>query len=124
MFSGLHVLIVDDNAITRRIVTTLAKNMGFGVINEAENGVVAWNLLQKNSYDIILSDYNMPEMNGLELLIKVRNDTQYKKVPFIMITAVEDRENIVKIVKAGVSKYLLKPFKHQVFREKINAVLV
>jgi len=122
MYKGLNVLVVDDNSLTRRIVTTLAKNMGFGCITEAENGVLAWNLLQENSYDILLCDYNMPEMNGLELLIRLRNDPRFKTMPFMMITALDDKDNIVNILKAGVSQYLVKPFRHQVFREKIHKI--
>jgi two-component system chemotaxis response regulator CheY len=122
-YSDINVLIIDDDATTRRIITRLIKQIGFVKFSEAENGKQAYQMLQEESYDLILSDWDMPVMNGYQLLEKIRADANYKKTPFIMVTANDNKESIIEAVKAKVSQYIVKPFTVTALKEKIGKVL-
>ncbi len=122
-YSNLVALVVDDFATMRRIVRKILKDLSFHEIIEAENGIEALKLLKTNKIDLIVSDWNMPEMSGLELLQRVRADEQLKNVPFLMVTAEAQKENIVEAVKAKVSNYVVKPFTPAVLEEKIAKIL-
>ena len=118
----IKVMVVDDFATMRRIVKGVLKNLGFNNIIEAENGKDAFNELKKEPVGLIVSDWNMPNMTGLELLKAVRGDKDLKDTPFIMVTAEGQKENVVEAVKAGVSNYIIKPFTPETFREKVEKV--
>ena len=122
-YSDIKVIIIDDDMTTRRIITRLIKQIGFTDFDEAADGQQAYDMMQEKDYGLILSDLDMPVMNGMELLDKVRADQKLMAKPFIMITANDDRENIIQAVKSKVSQYIVKPFTMPALREKIEKVL-
>lgn len=120
---SIKILIVDDFATMRRIVKNILTQMGFKNFIEADDGTVAWDILQKeNDIKLVVSDWNMPQMTGLELLKKVRADERYTDLPFLMVTAEAQKENIVEAVKNRVSNYIVKPFTPEVLHEKIEKI--
>ncbi len=119
---NMTVMIVDDFATMRRIVKNILTQLGFKNFVEADDGSVAWEMLQKNPADFIVSDWNMPKMTGIELLKKVRADDNLKDIPFLMVTAEAQKENIVEAVKAKVSNYIVKPFTPETLGEKIEKI--
>ena len=119
---GMKVLVVDDFATMRRIVKNVLKETGFTDISEADNGKTALTKLKNEKYELILCDWNMPEMPGIELLNAVRSDDELKSIPFVMVTAEAKKENIVEAVKAGVSNYVVKPFTAETIGQKLEKV--
>jgi two-component system chemotaxis response regulator CheY len=119
----MKVLVVDDFSTMRKIVKNNLKGMGFNNIIEAENGQKALEELKKESVGLIISDWNMPVMTGLELLKAVRGDAGMKSIPFIMVTAEGQKDNVMEAAKAGVSNYVIKPFTPDTFSEKLQKVL-
>jgi two-component system, chemotaxis family, chemotaxis protein CheY len=119
----MKILIVDDFPTMRKIIRTLLKQNGFSNFVEAEHGIEAYGILE-NSPDIefVVSDWNMPEMTGLELLKAVRANPKLKHLPFLMVTAEAEKENIIEAVKSGVSNYVVKPFTALVLKEKMAKV--
>ena len=120
---GMKVLVVDDFSTMRKIVKNNLKGMGFSNIIEAENGQKALEELKKESVGLIISDWNMPVMTGIELLKAVRGDAGLKSIPFIMVTAEGQKDNVMEAAKAGVSNYVVKPFTPDTFSEKLQKVL-
>ncbi len=120
----MKILIVDDFATMRRIVKNILIQLGFKNFIEADDGSVAWDILQKEQVDFIVSDWNMPKMPGIELLKKVRADEKLKDIPFLMVTAEAQKENIIEAVKAKVSNYIVKPFTPETLSEKIEKIFV
>lgn len=118
-----RVLVIDDFQTMRRIVVNLLRQLGFTNVTEAEDGQSAWEKLQVDNIDLIVSDWNMPNMNGLELLKKVRSSDKYKATPFIMVTAEGKRENVIAAVQSGVSNYIVKPFNAATLKEKLTKVI-
>ncbi len=118
----MRILIVDDFATMRRIVKNILKQLGFENIVEADDGKAALRVLESQHVDFIISDWNMPNMTGLELLKAVRSNEKFKDIPFLMVTAEALKENIVAAVKAGVSNYIVKPFTAETLREKIEKI--
>lgn len=120
---NMKILIVDDFPTMRRIVKTLLKQNGYGNVIEAEDGAKAYALLQStNDIEMIISDWNMPNMTGLELLKTVRADPKVKHLPFLMVTAEAEKENIIEAVKSGVSNYVVKPFTGSTLQEKMDKI--
>jgi len=119
---NMKILIVDDFATMRKILRNILKQIGFKNISEADDGKSALKILKKENFDLILSDWNMPEISGLELLNKVKSDNELKNIPFVMVTAEAQKDNILEAVKAGVNSYILKPFTPETVREKLNKV--
>ena len=119
---NMKVLIVDDFATMRRIVRNILKQIGFKNIIEADDGKNALKELKKEKVDLILCDWNMPEMPGIDLLTTIRSDDELKHIPFVMVTAEAQKDNIVKAVKAGVSNYVVKPFTDETISEKLQKV--
>ena len=119
---NMKVLIVDDFSTMRKILRNVLKQMGFTNMIEADNGKTALKVLKKESFDLILCDWNMPEMSGLELLKKVRSDDDLKSIPFIMATAEAQQDNILEAVKAGVTNYIVKPFTAETVKEKLTKI--
>ncbi|MFH1488389.1 MAG: chemotaxis response regulator CheY [Pseudomonadota bacterium] len=122
MDTSMKVLVVDDFATMRRILKGVLKQIGFNNIVEAEDGSLALKELKKEEFGLIVSDWNMPNMTGLDLLKAVRGDDTLKGIPFIMVTAEGQRENVVEAVKAGVSNYIVKPFTPETFGERLAKV--
>jgi two-component system chemotaxis response regulator CheY len=120
---NLKILVVDDFATMRKVIRNLLKQGGFENIVEAEDGVAALKVLQSQKVDFVISDWNMPNMSGLELLKAVRADEELKEMPFLMVTAEALKDNIVAAVKASVSNYIVKPFTAEVLNEKIEKIV-
>jgi two-component system chemotaxis response regulator CheY len=120
---AIKVLVVDDQNSVRQMTRMTLEEIGFRHIHEAENGVKAMETASLQPLDLIISDYNMPEMDGLGLLRAVRGHPVARKVPFILLTGRGDKELVVKAAQAGVNNYLVKPFTAAILREKIEQVM-
>ena len=124
MDKNINVLIVDDYRTMLRIIRSLLKQLEFNNIDEAVDGQEALAKLRAGNFGLVISDWNMVPMTGLDLLKEVRADQRLKDMPFIMITAESKTENVVAAKQAGVSNYIVKPFNAETLREKIEKVLV
>ncbi len=120
---SMNVLIVDDYKTMLRIIRNLLKQIDFHNVEEASDGAEALSKLRTGNFGLVISDWNMQPMTGLELLQEVRQDTKLKTTPFIMITAESKTENVVAAKQAGVSNYIVKPFNAETLKEKIEKVL-
>ena len=123
MSSTMKFLVVDDFSTMRRIVKNLLQELGYNDISEADDGNTALPLLQKGSFDFLITDWNMPGMAGLDLLRAVRADQRLAKMPVLMLTAEAKREQIIEAAQAGVSGYVIKPFTAITLKEKIDKIL-
>jgi len=119
---NMKILLVDDFATMRKVIKNLLKQGGYNNIIEAEDGVSALKTLRSEKVDFVISDWNMPNMTGLELLRAVRSEDGISSLPFLMVTAEGLKENVVVAVKAGVSNYIVKPFTAEVLNEKIEKI--
>ena len=119
---NLKILIVDDFSTMRRIVRNLRKELGYTNADEAEDGVVALQKLKGGNFQFVVSDWNMPNMTGIELLRKIRADDELKHLPVLMVTAEAKKENIIEAAQAGASGYVVKPFTAATLEEKLNKV--
>ncbi|NQY22632.1 MAG: response regulator [Campylobacteraceae bacterium] len=121
----MKILIVDDSSTMRRIIGNVVQQLGFSKddFDEAEDGVVAWSMLQKGQYDIVLTDWNMPNMNGLDLVKHIRGGGAHQKTPIIMITTEGGKMEVITALKAGVNNYIVKPFNAAILKEKLDGVL-
>ena len=119
---NMKVMIVDDFATMRRILRNILKQIGFKNIIEADDGKHALKELKKEKVDLIMCDWNMPEMPGIELLKNVRSDDELKEIPFVMVTAEAQKDNILEAVKSGVSNYVVKPFTAETITEKLHKI--
>jgi two-component system chemotaxis response regulator CheY len=120
--TNMRVLIVDDFSTMRRIIKNILRQLGFSNIIEADDGSAAWEILNKDQVDFIISDWNMPQMTGIELLRKVRASEEFGDLPFLMVTAEAQQENIIEAVQAKVSNYIVKPFTAETLGQKINKI--
>lgn len=119
----MKILVVDDFPTMRRIVKTLMRQCGYQNFVEAEDGQKAYDLLKATpDIEFIVSDWNMPNMTGIEFLKTVRADPKFKHLPFLMVTAEAEKENIIEAVKSGVSNYVVKPFTGQTLQEKLQKI--
>jgi two-component system chemotaxis response regulator CheY len=123
MANELRFLVVDDFSTMRRIVRNLLKESGFTEADEAEDGVVAMNKLRNSSFDFVVSDINMPNMNGFQLLKEMKADDKLKHIPVLMVTAEARKEDIVLAAQSGAAGYIVKPFTKAVLEDKINLIL-
>ena len=121
----MKILIVDDSSTMRRIIGNVVQQLGFSKddFDEAEDGVKAWAILEQQKFDIILTDWNMPNMNGLDLVKKIRAGGAHQKTPIIMITTEGGKMEVITALKAGVNNYIVKPFNAAVLKEKLDGVL-
>lgn len=120
---NMPILIVDDYKTMLRIVRNLLKQIGFENVDEATDGSAALTKLRDKDYQLIISDWNMEPMTGLQLLREVRSDRKLQETPFIMITAESKPDNVIEARKAGVNNYIVKPFNAETLRAKLAAVL-
>lgn len=116
------ILVVDDFSTMRRIVRNLLKDLGFVNVHEAEDGVDALAKLRKGNFDFVVSDWNMPNMSGIELLRAIRADAELKHLPLLMVTAEAKKENIIMAAQAGASGYVIKPFTAATLEEKLKKI--
>ena len=120
--ANMKFLVVDDFSTMRRIVRNLLKELGFTNVQEAEDGVDALNKLRGESFDFVVSDWNMPNMTGIDLLRAIRADARLKHLPVLMVTAEAKRENIIEAAQAGASGYVVKPFTAGTLDEKLKKI--
>jgi len=118
----MSILIVDDFSTMRKIVKNILKQLGYENILEAEDGVSALEVLKREKIQFIISDWNMPQMSGIELLKTVRATEAWKDLPFLMVTAEGQKENVIEAVKNKVNNYIVKPFSPETLMEKINKI--
>lgn len=119
---NMNVLVVDDADTMRRIVCNLLRGLGMKNLREAENGTVALQELKVKKADLVVSDWNMPVMSGIELLRAIRADDELKNIPVLMVTAEAKKENIIEAVQAGASNYIVKPFNAKTLEEKLAKI--
>jgi len=120
---SMPILIVDDYKTMLRIIRNLLKQLGFTNVDEATDGSAALQKLRDKEYSLVISDWNMEPMSGMQLLTEVRADIKLKELPFIMITAESKTENVIAAKEAGVSNYIVKPFNAATLKTKLTAVL-
>jgi two-component system, chemotaxis family, chemotaxis protein CheY len=118
----MKVLVVDDFATMRKIVRNILKQIGFEDISEAEDGNAALRVIKNEKVGLVVTDWNMPNMSGLELLREIRQNPQTANLPVLMVTAEGLKENVMEALKAGVSNYVVKPFTAEVLQEKIESI--
>ncbi len=120
---NLKFLVVDDFSTMRRIVRNLLKELGHASVDEAEDGQAALAKLKRDSFDFVISDWNMPNMDGLQLLQSIRADPALAALPVLMVTAEAKKENIIAAAQSGASGYIVKPFTAATLDEKISKIL-
>ena len=123
MSKELRFLIVDDFSTMRRIVRNLLKESGYADADEAEDGVNALQKLRNSSFDFVVSDINMPNMNGFQLLAEIKKDDKLKHLPVLMVTAEARKEDIVMAAQQGAAGYIVKPFTKATLEDKVNNIL-
>jgi two-component system chemotaxis response regulator CheY len=119
---NIKFLVVDDFSTMRRIIRNLLKELGFTNVEEAEDGASALNKLQSGRFEFVVTDWNMPNMSGLQLLENIRKDPNLKHLPVLMVTAEAKRENIVAAAQTGANGYIVKPFTASTLEEKLNKI--
>ncbi len=119
---NIRILVVDDFATMRRIVRNILREIGFSNFDEAEDGAQALQKLHASPFDFVVSDWNMPNMQGIDLLRAIRADPKLKHIPVLLVTAEAKRENILEAAQAGVNGYIVKPFTPETMREKLDAI--
>ena len=120
----MKLVVVDDSSTMRRIIKNTLARLGYKDILEGEDGVKGWEVLDANpDVGMLITDWNMPEMNGLELVKKTRADERFKDLPIIMVTTEGGKAEVITALKAGVNNYIVKPFTPQVLKEKLAAVM-
>ena len=118
----MKILIVDDFPTMRRIIKNLLKDLGFENVDEAEDGAMALEKLRNGNFEFVVSDWNMPNMDGLEMLKAIRADPALSKLPVLMVTAEAKKENIIAAAQAGANGYVVKPFTAATLEEKLNKI--
>ncbi|NWF52357.1 MAG: chemotaxis response regulator CheY [Nitrospirae bacterium] len=118
----MKILVVDDFPTMRRIVKNILKQLGFENIEEAEDGAQAYSKLKSGSFGFVVSDWNMPNMDGLSFLKAVRSDPQLKETPFLMVTAEAEKDKVIEAIKSGVNNYIVKPFTAETLKEKMEKI--
>lgn len=120
----MRILIVDDMSTMRRIVKNIFKQLGFANLEEAENGKEALDKLKAGKFDLVVSDWNMPVMAGIELLKNIRADAALMHIPVLMLTAEAQKDNLLEAIQAGVSNYIVKPFSAATVKEKLDKIFL
>ncbi|ALM91448.1 response regulator receiver protein [Alteromonas sp. 76-1] len=118
----MKILVVDDFSTMRRIIKNLLKDLGFANIQEADDGNTALPMLQQGDFDFVVTDWNMPGMQGIDLLRAIRADDKLKHLPVLMVTAEAKKEQIVAAAQAGVNGYVVKPFTAATLKEKLDKI--
>jgi two-component system chemotaxis response regulator CheY len=120
--TNLKFLVVDDFSTMRRIVRNLLKELGYGNVEEAEDGAAGLSKLRAGEFDFVISDWNMPNMDGLTMLQQIRADPELAKIPVLMVTAEAKKENIIAAAQAGANGYIVKPFTAATLDEKLQKI--
>ncbi|MFQ5597160.1 MAG: response regulator [Nitrospiria bacterium] len=120
----MKILIVDDMSTMRRILKNALRQLGYRNIEEAENGQLAFSKVRETPLDLIITDWNMPTMDGLGLLKAVRDDPNYKAIPVLMVTAQAEQKYVLEAIRAGATNYIVKPFTADTLKTKIDKIFV
>lgn len=118
----MKILVVDDFSTMRRIIRNLLRDLGFDNSHEADDGATALPLLKEGGFDFLITDWNMPKLTGLELVQKVRAESDISSIPILMVTAEAKRDQIIEAAQAGVNGYIVKPFTANVLKEKMDKI--
>jgi two-component system chemotaxis response regulator CheY len=118
----MTILIVDDFSTMRRLIRNILRHLGYQNFVEADDGTAALKILQSQDIDFVISDWNMPHMNGLDLFKAIRASEKLQKIPFLLVTAEALKDNVVEAVKSGVNGYIVKPFTAEILKEKIVSI--
>ena len=118
----MKILVVDDHESMRKIEKQILHDLGYKNVDMADDGTTALPMLQKGNYDFVISDWNMPEMEGIELLKAIRADDRISKTPVLLVTAESKKEKIIEAAQAGVNDYVVKPFNAEILSEKISRI--
>ncbi|MEL6091398.1 chemotaxis response regulator CheY [Plesiomonas shigelloides] len=124
MDKDIKILIVDDFSTMRRIIKNLLRDLGFNNTHEADDGTTALPMLRNGDFDFVVTDWNMPGMQGIDLLKTIRADAELKHLPVLMVTAEAKREQIIEAAQAGVNGYIVKPFTAATLKEKLDKIFV
>ncbi|KIM09840.1 MAG: chemotaxis protein CheY [Sulfurovum sp. FS06-10] len=119
----MHFLVVDDSSTMRRIICNTLNNIGYTNVTEAEDGIDALKKMKETQFDAIMTDWNMPRMNGLELVKSARQMERYKDTPIVMITTEGGKREVITAIKEGVNNYIIKPFTPQILKEKLQDII-
>ncbi|HLS41792.1 chemotaxis protein CheY [Alcaligenaceae bacterium 429] len=119
---NIKILVVDDFPTMRRIIRNLLKDLGYENVDEAEDGAMGLEKLRNGNFDFVVSDWNMPNLDGLEMLKQIRADANLSTMPVLMVTAEAKKENIIAAAQAGASGYVVKPFTAATLEEKLNKI--
>jgi len=119
----MHFLVVDDSSTMRRIICNTLGNIGYTNVTEAEDGMEALKKIKTQQFDAIMTDWNMPRMNGLELVKALRAMENYKNIPIIMVTTEGGKREVITAIKEGVNNYIVKPFTPQILKEKLRDII-
>jgi two-component system chemotaxis response regulator CheY len=120
--ANMKILVVDDFATMRRIVRNILKELGYLNVEEAENGAEAFQKVLAGGIEFVITDWNMPVMDGFGLLQKIRGDAQYRSLPVLFVTAEAEKEKVVSAIQAGVNNYIVKPFTSETLKEKMDKI--
>ncbi len=121
--NNMKILVVDDFSTMRRIIRNILKEIGYTNVDEADDGTTALEKLKSAKFDFVITDWNMPNMPGIELLKNIRQDPGLKTTPVLMVTAEAAKENVVTAVQAGVNNYIVKPFTASALKERIDLII-
>lgn len=121
--ASMKILLVDDSPTMRRILQNSLKHLGYEDISEAENGREALSKLHADQYNFIVTDWNMPEMDGLTFVKTIKEESEFAAIPILMVTTRSQQEDVIEAMRAGVNNYVIKPFTPQVLKQKIDAIL-
>ncbi len=119
----MKILLVDDSPTMRRILQNSLKQLGYEDVSEAENGREALSKLHTDQYNFIVTDWNMPEMDGLTFVKTIKEESEFASIPILMVTTRSQQEDVIEAMRAGVNNYVIKPFTPQVLKQKIDAIL-
>jgi two-component system chemotaxis response regulator CheY len=118
----MKILVVDDFSTMRRITKNVLKQLGFDNIEEAEDGAQGLAKLKNGGFGFVVTDWNMPNMDGLDFFLASRQDPALKEIPFLMVTAEAEKDKVVKAIQSGVNNYIVKPFTAEIFKEKMDRI--
>ena len=119
---NMTILVVEDHLTIRKMLINILRQQGFSAFLQADNGQAAWKILEEAPVDFVIADWSMPVMDGLELLLNIRQNQKTKDIPVLMITAKAQEKDVLEAVERGASNYIVKPFSPEIVRQKIQAI--
>jgi len=122
MDTSIKVLVVDDMMVMRKVIIKACKEIGFSDFTEAEDGIQAWDVMNQTDFGLVISDWNMPKCTGLNLLKKIRQNSKLKSIPFVLLTAESEKDQVMEAIQSGVDSYITKPFTAAIVQKKLNEV--